>query len=365
MVVLLALPVFAYLKGAEQMGLWSQRRLLPVYLLLIVGILPAMAAWLQSLTQKAPKPMNMIALGTTIVVLFMAGGANLVRWPAPYTVRCDQGAWDWVERVRTSIGNRLVFFDYYPFSVPFAVTGETRALGFNEKRNKDLPAIINWLRERAGSEEVTLAAAYVNPGLEDGVILRTVQRESVNMPRAHSKNSLPAVYKDRIIDLELASIVPATAADRDKLAVRKVFDKGPLAMRGPWGRADIPIRTEGGKSLPAQWSRQGSGIIGPIPATGSSVRVELVASSGQNNMGQELQIIAPWGGMPLVLSVSNHLTKVSGVMRVPERFDAKDVTGVYRIMAARAYNPGQYGIRGFDDDLGALIHSITIEVVGR
>jgi len=163
-VVLLALPVFTYLKGAEQMGLWSQRRLLPVYLLTIAFILPASAERIRSMIQKTSKPVNFIMGGATVLFLLMAGGSNPYRWPAPYVVRCDKGTWVWVEKIRAKIGDRLVFFDYYPYSVPFAVTGETRALGLCEKTPDGVAELAWWLAEKARKEEVLVATAYENPG---------------------------------------------------------------------------------------------------------------------------------------------------------------------------------------------------------
>jgi len=362
MVVLLALPVFAYLKGAEQMGLWSQRRLLPLYLLLVVVLLPSSAELLDSFVRKIPRPMNLPTACAVACLLLVSGTANAFRWPAPYTVRCDRGAWNWVEKIRARIGNRLVFFDYYPFSVPFAVNEKTRALGLCERAERGMADISGWLADKAGKEEVLVATAYENPGVEEGLILSESFSESIQLNKAVSSGPLPA--EKRVQDVTIRFLLALPALSGDHLPVlNKIFDDGPLAVRGLWGKG-CPIAHKG-KLLPARWSREGSGVVGPVPLPGKAVKiiVDAAASRDDGIDGQVLKIVPPWGGEILALSVSNDYCSVSGLLLRPPD-NKKDVnlkTGIYRISADKPYDPARAGIKGYESDLGARIHKIRIE----
>ncbi|MDD4870176.1 MAG: hypothetical protein PHR77_06415 [Kiritimatiellae bacterium] len=363
MVVLLAFPVFAYLKGAEQMGLWSQRRLLPVYLIAVVGILPSVASWLQTIIQKAPKPLHLVTGGIAVLFLLIAGGSNLFRWPAPYTVRCDRGAWDWVENVRARIENRLVFFDYYPYSVPFAVTGRTRVLGLCERAHKGVAEIIRWLADKAYKEEVLIATAYQNPGMEEEILLNEVFSKSFKLGKVASKGALPAEKRVQSVDIRFLSIKPVTGGTSLPV-LNKVFDEGPLAIRGAWGR-EMPIKVDG-KMLPARWSREESGVVGPVPLPGQAVRISIDGAADRDDGvdGQVLRIKPPWNGTALSLVVSNDFSSVSGTLsRGGDQKDDGKRTGIYRIYADKPYDPAKTGVKGYENDLGAKIHLIRIEAV--
>jgi hypothetical protein len=115
--------------------------------------------------------------------------------------------------------------------------------------------------------------------------------------------------------------------------------------------------------LPARWSREGSGVIGPVPLPGQTVRIVIEAAASRDDGvdGQALRIIPPWGGEGLALSVSNDYCSVSGLLLRP--LDKKDTglrTGIYRVSADKPYDPAKAGIKGYDADLGARIHRISI-----
>ena len=364
--VLLALPVFAYLKGAEQMGLWSQRRLLPVHLAVIIALLPAIQ-WIKESVSKTGLGFSRRLLTPVITVVLLALALfNPVRWPAPYTVRCELGSWKWVESIRAKIGKRLIFFDYYPYSVPFAVMSSTRALGLGEKAQDRVGDVFEWLGRKATEEEVWCATAYENPGIEDGVALRELFKENLTIQRVKSKGALPAEKARKDIVLRFMRACPVDSEQPPVL--NKIFDRGPLALRGPWGRADIPVKLADSKTLPACWSREGSGIIGPVPPPGGSVRIRVDATAERHDglNHQTLRFHPPWDGEALSLTVSNSFTSVSGELSRPSS-QTNDVsrTGIYRIYADTPYSPRKVGITGFSDDLGALIHLIRMELVQR
>lgn len=345
-------PFFFYLKGFEQMGLWSQRRLIPLTLLLILSLTPLLAAALARLARQAGG--WMATLGATI--LLVAATSNLLRWPAPYLARHEGGATAWVESFSKKIGQRLAFFDYYPHSVPFAASGATRVIGLSEFGSAALPALSEWLARRARQEEVLWVSAYRNPGLEHGVVLASLGHERALLERIVSKTALPAECRKLVMDIDLMQGFPITNATG--LGVRKILDDGPLALRGPWGPRQ-PFR-QGDRLLPAHWSRQGSGIIGPVPVPGHRVRItlEAAASRGDGHTGQVLKIHPPWPGPPLSLAISNTFTRASGTLIRPAGAPSDVFTGVYTLSADAPYDPRKDGIKGYPADLGARILSL-------
>ena len=357
--VLLA-PLFFYLKGFEQMGLWSQRRLIPFSLLLIVALTPLLADALRALLSRR-------GIGPTLLVgavLLCAGLSNPVRWPSLYYERHEKGADRWVTNFATKLANRFTFFDYYPYAVPFTVSGRNRVIGLSEYGYDGLPELAKWLAGKATDEQILWVTAFTNPGLEDGVILKEVSHETSSFNRLVSKTSLPAEIRPKRVDvriLEAHLIAPGHTA-----TLHKTFDDGPLALRGPWGRRSN-IRTSGAV-LDARWSRQGSGVVGPIPPPGQGVKITLIGDSARDDgiAGQTVLIRAPWGGPELSLLVGDTLTTVSGILACKaDNTRGTATTGIYQIHTEKPYNPAKEGIRGYPADLGVRLHSISIEPMVR
>ena len=351
-------PLFFYLKGFELMGLWSQRRLLPFTLLVIVALTPALAAfcgeWARRRGPLAATGLAVVLLGTAAI--------NPIRWPAPYLACHEAGATRWVTSVSGKLGMSLAFFDYYPYGVPFSLIPGGRAIGLSEYGLAALPNLIHWLSTKAAREEVLFVTAYNNPGLEEGLILTERSHETLSMNRVVSKTALPAETRERVIDMRILEARPITGTA--PLAVHKILDDGPLAVRGAWGRGS-PIRFRN-EMLPARWSREGSQIVGPMPKPSQSIRIALAAAASRDDgvEGQTLLIHPPWGAPPLALAVSNDLTRAEGFLSRPaDDTRALAPTGLYTIRAGKPYDPAKAGIRGYERDLGARIHSISIEVL--
>lgn len=360
-VFLVTLPAFAYLKGAEQMGMWSQRRLISAYTLLALSVLPWISTSIARLLDLA-RGRERFSTGLIVAgLLGFAGLANLVRWPAPYMTRVEAGGLDFVEEVKSEIGNRFVMFDYHPFSFPFAVDNRTRAAGIGQDSRHALGDIAKWLGEKSISEEVWWASAYANPGLEDGVILEPVSFHTAHLARVVSKEAFPARTSDFDISLSLLRARPVRSFD-DHPVMDKVLDGGPLGLRDPWGTYRRTTQNETGEIVPAEWSRQGSGVVGPVPRPGSAVKLTIQGESGQAK-AQQIHIIPPWGGEPAVLVVEPVFGTYTAILQRPA--GSGDLggafTGVYRLESPTPYDPSQEGIRGFADDLGILVHRVRIE----
>ncbi|MEI8351621.1 MAG: hypothetical protein WCG36_04830, partial [bacterium] len=209
LLALLLSPLFFYLKGFEQMGLWSQRRLIPLILLLAVALIPALAASLRRLADRRP-----ILAGLLLVGVMVAALVNPLRWPAPYRVRHEQGARQWVSTLSAKLGQRLTFFDYHPFAVPFSLSPQSRVIGLSEYGYPSLPGLMAWLSARAAQEPVMIATAFANPGLEDGLVLSDLSHESLLTRTVRSKTSLPAEIAERSFDINLLEAIPITHQSR-------------------------------------------------------------------------------------------------------------------------------------------------------
>ncbi len=346
-------PLFFYLKGFEQMGLWSQRRLVPLALLLIVALTPALSLLCGRYSSRR-------WLGAGFIALLVAATlANPLRWPAPWLARHEHDTAAWVAGLASKLGTDLTAFDYHPYAVPFSLMPHARVIGLSQYGLPALPGLMNWISTRATREPVLVVTAYDNPGLEDGMTLTSRSHEAFTTTRVVSKTSLPAETRLHTFEMEILTVSAVT--NQHSLSVHKILDDGPLALRGSWGRGS-PIQ-DGNTLLPARWSREGCGIIGPIPEPGQPVSLTVVAAASRDDGvdGQILRIQPPWAGPALSLVISNGLTRASGLLtRPPATFASVARTGIYRIFATTPYNPGRVGIRGYEPDLGAQIHSITI-----
>lgn len=354
------MPAFFYLKGVESAGLWSQRRLLPGYLVMLamaIAAAPVLASWWGS--RRRPWPMNAAAAAG----LFVAALWNAVHWPAPYLARYEAGASRWVAQLRATVGGRLTFFDYHPYSFPLAVDGSTRVIGLGESSTRRIGDVMAWLGERARQEDVLVATAFANPGLEDGIVLRSVVTVSTDVTRVRSKAALPAVAYGRAVAVEFLAAEPA-GAERPARRVAKVLDGGPMALRGPWHAERRSLDDAEGRAVPAQWCRQGAGVVGPWPAPGEWIRIAVRGHAGRRNPTepQLLHVNAPWGSFSAPLVLSNGLDAVSVYLPAPSSGPAGG-TGLYRLFAEKPYDPRSEGIRGYPADLGALIHEVVIEIV--
>ena len=349
-VALAVLPVFAYLKGAEQMGMWSERRLAPFVLMMMAALLAPAAQWLRE--RWGDCRWGRVGIG---IVLLSLGGANLCRWPAPYWVRQEGGVLARIEALKVRIGNRLVFFDYLPDSFPFAVDGKTRAAGWSpQAKAKKWEILARWLEHKAQTEEVWLVSSYSSPGMEEGVRLVPLFTEAMAADRVSSKRALPAIRQPVERKLEFFRIEPAGDGP---LVLDKRMDGGPAALRGNWGSVR-PMVWPDGRRIQGRWSREGGGVVGPLPRT-KPVRMTIVASSGQADL-QRLKVVPPWGEavavwMDVPTAVGEHVVEFAA----PAGAETAR-TGVYRFHVAEPYDPAQDGLAGYAPDLGVLIHRVRM-----
>lgn len=363
LLALLVLPVNLYLKGAELVGLWSQRRLLGTLMLLLPPAVcggGVIADWTAGRLKGRPLR---LAAGAGVITVLVLGLLNAVRWPAPWLLRNEKGSRAYVQSMRDVIGSDLAIIDYHPWSIPLAAVPGSRVLGIGPGRVHDAGAAIPHLMAQADGRRVLFLSAYeTHAVLEQDAVLVPVQTYQFHLPHIHSKRALPAVEKEYPMTLTLLKSRRLNDSEWTRRYTR-VMGSGVLGFRGPWGRTDIPLKDTAGLNLPARWSREGSGLIGPMPLPGEAVTLTLTcAANRQDGKTQTLLIMPPWSDEAAFLDISNSICTVSvSLTRPPDRLMSGE-TGNYRIYSVHPYNPARDGIRGFKKDLGALIHSVTFEV---
>lgn len=341
--------LFLFVKGVETpVGLWSQRRFLPVVL---VGIALLAAPASAALAGRSGARGKTLALG---LLALAAGGANLIRWPAAYFTVNERGAAAWTESVAQRMGtDRWVVFDYYAHSVPYAAGLKPRVLGLGETAWTNWPAVAEWISSLAQTEDVWLVTSWSPCTLEDGLRLEPVFSATGRFPVVKTKAFFPAEPGERIVQNAFFRAVPLVPGE---LAVQdKTVDGSPVGLRGLWG----PIRNG------AAWTRQGSGIIGPIPERGGRVRIQIHGSwtPPQAEWSEQiLRVIPPWGGEDARFEIPAGDSDVQGHFERPLNDGDRKGTGTYVFHVDRPYDPAENGVRGYPPDLGVQMRRIIIRV---
>ena len=340
--------LFLFIKGVEiPVGLWSQRRFLPVALVGIALLAAPLSAVWAGLSGKAWKALVLGGLALA------AGGANGIRWPAAYVAVNERGATEWIESVAREMGtNRWVVFDYYAHSVPYAAGLKHRVLGLGEFSGERWPDVAGWISARAQTEEVWVATSWSPTALEDGWRLEPVFAATGRFPVVKTKAFFPAVPGERIVCNAFARAIPL--APGETAVQEKVLDGSPIGLRGPWG----PVRNG------TTWTRQGSGLIGPVPPKGGRAMIQIDASWTAPDATwteQILWVTPPWGAPELRLVVSAGSHAAQGELERPQGDGDRNGTGTYVFRAERPYDPAERGLRGYPPDLGVQIRRIRIQ----
>jgi hypothetical protein len=340
--------LFLYVKGVETpVGLWSQRRFLPIVwvglALLAAPAAAALAGW-----GGAKRKALVAALAVA------AGGANLVRWPAAYAGVTDQGATAWTAAVAERLGtNRWVVFDYYAHSVPYAPGLKHRVLGLGESSRSQWPEVADWISALAKAEEVWVATSWSSTELEDGWRLEPTFAATGAFPIVKTKGFFPAEPGNRPVRNGFARAVPLAPGER--VFQDKVLDGSPIGLRGPWG----PVRNG------ATWTRAGSGIVGPVPPPGGRVTFRAEGTwtpPVADGPERGLHVSPPWGGASLRLGFPAGDTVAQGELVRPADDAERAATGTYEFRAERPYDPAAHGLRGYPADLGVLLRRVIIRI---
>ncbi len=340
--------LFLFVQGVETpIGLWSQRRFLPV-VLLGIGLLVSPLS--NGLSRISGRGWKVLVLAACAIVSL----CNVFRWPAAYGSINEEGAAAWVREQAQNIGSdRLVVFDYYGHAVPYTAGLKHRVLGLGEPSQGHWAEVVQWLAKVSGKEEVWLATSWSPCTLEEGGRLEPVYSCTGRFGTVNSRAFLPATRGERIVNNHFLRWIPlkeGETADQDK-----VLDGSPIGLRGPWGN----IRHG------ATWTRQGSHVIGPVPPRGGRVVFEADCAWSPPSAdwsSQTLRVTPPWGGDPLRLTVEAGEHRIRGELERPADDADRAATGSYSLKVERPYNPEQNGLRGYYSDLGVPMRRIIIRI---
>ena len=340
--------LFLFVQGVETpVGLWSQRRFLPVVMLGISLLVSPMSNGLSRLSGRGWKTLAWVACAIVCA-------SNVFRWPAAYTAINEEGASAWIREQAGKIGNdRLVVFDYYGHAVPYTAGLKHRVLGLGEPSQGHWAEVAQWLAEVSGREEVWLATSWSPCALEEGARLEPVFSCTGRFGTVNSRAFFPVTRGERIVQNTFLRWVPlkeGETADQDK-----VLDGSPIGLRGPWGNFRHG----------ATWSRQGSHVVGPVPPKGRRVIFEADCAwspPSEDWSTQTLRVTPPWGGDPIRLTVVRGEQRIRGELERPADDSDRASTGSYSLKVDRPYNPEQNGLRGYYSDLGVPMRRIIIRI---
>lgn len=347
--VLGVMPLFLFIKGIETpVGLWSQRRFLPIILVAIPLLATPFAEALATFTTR-----HRLRAALVVIALLFAGLWNIFHWPAAYFTVNEGGSVAWTSAIEREIGkDRLVVFDYYPHSIPYTTELTSQILGLGEPSRNHWPEVAGWLATKAASQEVWVVSSWSPTALEDGLRLDPIFDATGTFTVVRTASFFPAQPATHTMVNFFARAVPLKPGDA--ASQHKTMDGSPIGLRGPWGK----IRND------ATWSREGSGIIGPIPAKGASVEATIDAqwdSPAADWPEQTLLVSPPWGGEPLRLTAVEQMRTLTGRLHRPAHDLDRPATGVYSFNVTRPYDPQAFGIRGYSSDLGVVIQRIGLE----
>ncbi len=296
-----------FVKGTEiEVEMWSFRRLMPF----AVICAPVCAYGLSKLREKSK-----FALAAPAVLTVAAVMLSPLAW---FGVN-GRGAERTMREMKEALSEKdIVFSDYIQRSVSVSAFAEARVLGLNSGASpKSRDAFLDCVFSRRNNGSAGFVTSYEPCTLELGTELipeKTFECEYTTiepsgMMRAGKKTSK---FKDTLL-----AIVPADGKSRQK----KIFDGGPLGLRGEWKRAN-----RGGC-----WCGEDAAIIGPVPAAGEAVNVKISAgwfdASGMNSVSK-LQIIPPFQTLPVELEING--PRVTFSTTVTNAGESAETTGLWR-----------------------------------
>lgn len=347
-----AIP-FILIKGVEvPAGIWSYRRLAPPIIAFIsVGALaiPELTRFkeLNFKYSKIVKPVFPV-----IILLILA--VNVIVSPQAYFGINDAGAYKFRDQLQTDMSDAdIVFFDYHRHSTPYACKLKKPVFGLGQFATGNWPAIEKWLADSASTGNVVIASSYTPCQLEDGVVLKPHNGKTsctVSLTYPKSKMFLPAVKAEKTISISLLDVIPISDSTVTNLVQHKIMDGGPIGIRGNWFQRS-------GKD--GMWSRENSGIIGPVHPGKITMVIEAQWFPPSDEWEKQVLVITPPWKEPQERIELQAERKISTVT-----FDCpaqNTTTGIYTITAEEPYSPAKFGQNGYPDDLGALIYSIVIE----
>lgn len=348
MLTLWVASVFFLVKSFEYpVGIWSFRRLLPPVLMFIAAAAIPLAEMLATARNTRIKA----ALAATLAV---AALANPIRFPLAYAGVNGKGSETsiaMIEHFLADYGDPTVIFDYFPHALPFSANPRHTVFGLGEHARGKWGEVANWISKTAQTGTVYIASSYTPPLLEEGFVLEPICQFKFEIGEIASKHFFPAARRSRHIGNSFSAALPLEKIPHEKLCQHIVFDGSPIGLRGDWC-----FNRNGGA-----WSRASSSLVGPLPSPGTNVTFILDVSwtpPVETMSNQVIRLDFPGNNYLTLLTIGAGRHKIETTL-VSEKPLPR--VGLYSITAPRPYNPAEYGIKGYPQDLGAFFHAIEIK----
>lgn len=328
--------------GGNAVGVWSFRRFLPP-VLAIISALPVALSGFYASNSCGKKGLALAAL------LLFSSLYGPLRHSQAYFAINGKGSDEAAEKLcslleRSAAG--LVFFDYHPHSIPAIARRpfETLAIGKHAKERWDDAARL--ISEFASESSLAIVSSYTPPLLEENFALRRLAKGCLAYETVKSKSFLDA-KTERVSHPYTVSIAEKGAGAP---AQSTLFDGSPLSLRGRWH-----FTRRGGA-----WSREGSGIIGPLPGDGRKARLTLDVSWPQPEGSSPAKMVLSVDGtdirQPFAVPPGRHKIKLTA------ESPSGRYRGIYRFHSENPYDPAKDGLKGYPRDLGVYFHSAEIKL---
>lgn len=257
---------FLTLKGIEvPAGMWSFRRLFPIVALWAPVLTTCFVSALTNDKWGRPgRRFDKIALPIANGVVFVLFTLFILA----LNVVTERGSARLLAPIEQAVAETdLCVFDYHPHAIPFMRDPTRRVLGLPERQSGKWPAVSAWLAREAATNDVAVATSYEPVLLEESYFLRPLASAEGRLSTRSNRKLYEIRRTARGFRLTLCGAHPFKASERPP-AQHKVFDGGPIGLRGNWTPAHR------GGQIPGD----GASIVVPAPGADEVLHVRFLAS---------------------------------------------------------------------------------------
>lgn len=346
--------------GAKFVGIWNFRRICPCVIIFLSLFARPLSDLMAGILGRKCPPAAMPVRRRDAITLAVAAVLCVLcisRSPAAYFAIEGKGSRKFAEEIGDELGRLepdLVVFDYYLHHLPFVFDGRFHVLGFGGKIRETWAAVEEWIADVAKTQRVVVVSSWTPPRAEKNLRFKAIRQLKCEYGGVAAQSFLDAVPIQRHIQNTL--LLVQSPGEKNSVAGDEYspcmlpFDGGPLGMRGEWTPAP-----RGG-----MWSRPSSGFVGPLPDVRHSVELVMETSwLPPKGAPADRDVTIEYPGNHTTYTVSEGRATNTFVLASDTPPDG-DRFGEYKVSVTPLFDPAQYGIPKYPDDLGIIVHSVTL-----